>query len=809
LPSFAKATADKQSPEPSDYLWAQRAFPYGFVPSEAYYAALEHVQSQAQVRDNALVWEFAGPTNASGRITDVAMHPSDSLTIYAASASGGVWKSTDAGENWTPITDGLPSLSIGDIAIDPSDKNTLYVGTGEPNGGGGSVTYDGRGIFKSTDGGGSWTSLGLEASGSIGRIEVDPENPNRIFVAAMGHLFSNNSERGIFRSEDGGASWQKTLFVNDSTGGIDLSIHPLDPDTVFAVTWQRTRQPNKRVYGGPGCAIWRSTDGGDNWEKLITGLPDSTLGRIGIAISPSEPSILYAIYADETGLFKGIFKSTDTGNSWFALSGGDPGYPGFGWWFGQIRVHPKHPDEVYTLGLDWAKTTDGGMSWTGVSQWLHADYHALYIHPANPGFQVVGNDGGIFISTDTGATWEHRPFPIMQFYTSEINFQYPALFSGGAQDVGTWRSLFGGLDDWERFSGSDGFVTLVNPQDSSIFYAGYQYGGFWGSNGASAPMSVRYNWNTPYIFDPNDPSIMYFGAEKLFKSTDGGLAWEAISDDLSNGPTGENGVQYGTITTIAASPSNADLLWVGTDDGNVWVTSDGGGNWTKVSGSLPKRWVTRLVADPVGEYSALVCLSGYRHFDDMAHIYRTTDNGETWENVSGNLPDLPVNDLVLDPADPNNIWYIATDAGVFETNNGGIDWQPCNKGLPTVPVTDLTLHAPTRTLAAATFGRSMFRAQLPPPPSGTYSPQTVDNVRVFPNPFGYQAQVSFIVFEKQAARLDLFDLSGKKLKTLFAGELQAGGQVFELDGNGLNAGVYLLKLEGEKGTGFCRKLVKY
>ena len=796
------------SPEPLEYLWAQRAYPYGTVPSDAYYNALEQVRSQTQSRGNTSEWQLAGPTNVSGRITDVAMHGKDSQTIYAATASGGVWKSTDTGNSWNPISDDLPSLSIGDIALDPSDQNTLYVGTGEPNGGGGSITYDGRGIFKSDNGGTSWTSLGLEESGSIGRIEVDPKRPERIFVAAMGHLFANNPERGIFRSEDGGQSWEKTLFVNDSTGAIDLAINPLHPDTIFAVTWQRTRKPNQRVYGGPGCGIWRSVDGGDTWNKLSAGLPSTNLGRIGIAISPTQPNTLYAIYADLIGSFKGIYKSTNDGNSWTQVNGGDPGYPGFGWWFGQIRVHPSDPNEVYALGLDWSKTTNGGQNWSQVSDYLHADYHAFYIHPLNNNLQVVGNDGGVYISYNGGDSWTHRPFPITQFYTSEIDFQSPNIFSGGAQDNGTWRSGSGGLADWETIGGGDGFVTLTNPENPDIYYVESQYGGFSGSNGATAPSSSRYNWNTPYVFDPNNPDIMYFGAEKLFKSENGGLSWTAISGDLSNGPTGQNGVQYGTITTIAASPDNPNVLWAGTDDGNVWTTSNGGTNWSKVSANLPKRWITRVVADPYNENTAMVCLSGYRHFDDIAHVYRTEDKGQTWQNVSGDLPDIPVNDLIIDPSNSEEVWLIATDAGVFFTSNGGDTWNSFNQGLPLVPVTDLTFHAPTRHLLAATFGRSMYWQDLPFLTIGTKTPQTVENLNVTPNPFFQQTKLSFTNSAKQMAQIELFDLAGRRLRTVFSGELAPGEQSFELAGSELKAGTYLLKMTGKHGKGFSQKVVK-
>lgn len=805
----ACSTSSKQEKdpfEPLDYLWAQRAYPYGFVPSDAYYQALEQGKALSANRNQGLNWTLAGPTRVSGRISDVAMHPSDLETIYAASASGGVWKSTDAGHNWTPITDNLPSLSIGDIAIDPSDQNTLYVGTGEPNAGGGSVTYDGRGVFKSTDAGQTWTALGLENIGSVGRIEVDPKRPNRVFVAAMGSLFANNSNRGLYRSLDGGQTWEKSLFINDSTGCVDLAIHPQNPDTLFAVSWQRIRRPDRRQYGGPGCGIWRSTDGGDTWSKLSAGLPSNSLGRIGISICTDQPNVMWAIYSDEPGNFKGVYKSVNAGTNWTQVNGGDPGFPGFGWWFGQIRVHPNNPDEVFTLGLDWRKTTDGGQFWSDVSPYLHADYHALYIHPANPDFQVAGNDGGIYISENGGGTWEHRPFPITQFYTSEIDFQNPTHFYGGAQDNGTWRTTTGTPDNWLQIGGGDGFVTLVHPQDNNLIFVESQYGGFSGTNGANAPSSSRYNWNTPYIMDPNNPDIMFIGAEKVFKSVNNALNWTAISTDLTNGNQGQNGVRYGTITTLSASAVNGQVLWAGTDDGNVWVTANGGGAWTKVSAALPKRWITRVIADPEDENTALVCLSGFRHFDDIAHIYRTTDRGQTWQDVSGNLPDIPVNDLVQDPANPALIWYIATDAGVFSTTDGGAAWSAENTGLPNVPVTDLTLHAPTRTLAAATYGRSMFRAELPPV-SGISGPVQMANLRVWPNPVFDQATISWEQAQAGFVQIDLLDGAGRRVKQVFSGSVSGGKEAVNLDVKGMLPGVYLLRIQGEKMPGFTHKVV--
>ena len=788
-PSFEK---EVHSPEPSDYLMLQRAYPYEKVPSEAYYQAGEWVKDKAVDRNN-LPWVQVGPANVGGRITDVAMHESDQQTVYAASASGGVWKSENLGVDWYPISDELPSLSIGDIAIAPSDAQVIYCGTGETNGGGGSVTYDGAGIFRSADGGNTWTDAGLANSGSIGRIVVHPEDPNTLWVAAMGQLFENNPERGIYKSIDGGQNWEQQLFVNDSTGAIDLVIHPDNPDTLFAVSWQRVRRPHTRVYGGVGSGIHRSVDGGATWVKLSGGLPIGfNVGRIGIDISQSNPNILYATIADRTGYFTGTYKSFDHGDTWQALPGNpDPGYSSYGWWFGQIRVHPNDPDEVYNLGVGWIKTLNGGTSWSSAAGGLHVDHHALYIHPENASIHIEGNDGGVYVSTNGGSSFDFKPLPITQFYTSEIDFQNPNKFYGGTQDNGTWRTTVQNPAIWEHIFGGDGFVTLVHPMDSNLWYAEYQYGNMGGSNGASSPNSNRSNWNSPYTMDPSDPDIMYFGRERLFKSTNGGLNWTAISTDLSKGNSGSAGVVYGTISTVSVSPVNNQVIWAGTDDGNVWVSLNGGNDWDLVSSSLPQRWVTRIAPHPEDPATAYICLSGFRNGESIAHIYKTENSGLSWSASEGDLPDIPVNDLIIDEYNPATL-VIATDVGVFYSTNEGQNWATLGTGLPNVPILDLSYHQPTQKLAAASYGRSMF-SNFVPVSSSTKDLTASNRVRVFPNPV-VNGTIN-LSFEKPLTResgIKVYDLEGRER---FKGKVPKGQQrtSLELD---LVPGVYLGVIEG-------------
>lgn len=759
-------------------------------------------------------WEFAGPLNIGGRLTDVEMHPSDMETIYAAAASGGIFKSENNGESWIPIFDEALSLSVGDVAIAPSNPLVIYVGTGEANCGGGSQTYDGIGIYKSSDGGNSWIHCGLESSRNIGRMVIHPEHADIVYVAAMGNLFSNNSERGIYKTMDGGLTWQNVLFVSDSTGGIDLAIHPENPDTVYAAMWERIRRPNRRSYGGITCGIYRTYDGGLNWTELTNGLPSpgNNIGRIGIDISQSSPANLYAIYADKTGYFEGVYKTSNGGDSWTQTNDGSLSdcFASFGWWFGRISVDPVDPNIAFVIGFDLYKTSNGGNSWSNVSSpEVHVDHHGLYIHPLNHNYIVNGNDGGLYTSTNGGNSWTWvNNLPITQFYTCEVDRQHPERLYGGTQDNGTNRTLTGNTSDWQSIYWGDGFYVLVDPVNNNYVYAEYQYGNFAkstnGGNSINTAMngissSDRKNWCTPVVFDPTNPEILYYGANRLYKSTNRASNWEAVSTDLTNGP-GLNLV-FGTISTISVSPVNPEIIYVGTDDGNVWVSAMNGMGWEYLSLNLPDRWVTRVAADPVDENTAYVTFSGYRWDEYLPHIFRTIDKGQNWEDISGNLPEVPVNDVIVDPED-NNRLYIATDAGVFKTNDLGINWEMQGSNLPNVPINDLTLHSESRTLIAATFGRSIYTYDLNQDTLTTSIEErpvlfNTLNFDVFPNPFTDQFSIKVQSTIQNQGKIEICDLSGKTILTIYRGIFVKGENHFNFGSaelQNLSPGIFIVKL---------------
>ncbi len=816
---YRKHPASEPEKEPCDWFYLQRAFPYGEINYAAYHQAVNkalEMREADRLKANRVSWEFAGPVNIGGRVTSVAMHPGSQNVFYIGAASGGVFKTEDAGQTWDAVFDDQPTLSIGDIAPAPSDPDIIYVGTGEANPGGGSLAYDGLGVFRSDDGGATWNPLGLEQSGSIGRIAVHPQNPDICYVAAMGRMFSTNQQRGVFKTTDGGQTWEKVLYLTDSTGAVDIVMNPQHPDTLFACMWERTRRPDQKNYGGETCGVFRTFDGGQNWEELTNGLPGGpNVGRIGISLAQSEPNILYAIYADKTGYFDGVFKTVNNGDTWTQTNDGALNgiFASYGWWFGRIRINPTDPDKVYAIGFDLYETSNGGNSWSMATSWsVHVDQHALNIHPQNGNFLVLGNDGGVYISQNGGNSWSHVDnLPITQFYTCETDYQYPERLYGGTQDNGVNRTMTGGLNNWNEIYGGDGFYVLVDPQNNQYVYAESQYGGLGRSTNGGSSFSYatngigtdRFNWMSPLVFNPNNPSILYFAGSKVYKTTNRAAHWNVISPDLTNGP-GQYNQTYGTVTTLAVSPVNDQVIYAGTDDGNVWVTQDDGGNWTKISNpmQLPVRWVTRVAADPHIEAAAYVTFSGYRYDDYLPHIFRTTDFGQNWSDISGDLPDVPVNDIIVDPT-VDSALYIATDVGVFVSWNMGQNWGLMGEGLPVVPVDDLTLHDDMRFLLAATYGRSLYKISLDEFVGvKDHLPHTAD-FTVYPNPVN---EVLSLNFEKEISggQYRIVDMNGE---IVLSGTFGPGTANCSVNVSGLTAGNYIVNVYSEK-EWFSGKFIK-
>ncbi len=710
--------------KPSQWFTLSRAYPYRNIPFEAYKRALSvvaNVKAQSPTQLTG-VWTLSGPSNVGGRVTAMVMNPANSNIAYAGAALGGVFKTTNGGTTWQPLSDAVPNLSVGDLAMDPNDPNKIYFGTGEANASGDS--YEGVGLYRTSNAGATWDFWGLPNSRHIGRIAIDPTNTNRIFVAATGTLFGTNPDRGIYRTTDGGATWERVLFVSDSTAGIDVAINPGNPNIVFAALWERIRSPIYRRVGGVTSGIWKSTDGGNTWNRLAGGLPapSQTIGRIGLAIAPSGPDTIYASYSDDPGYLMGFYRSTNGGASWTSrLVSPDPfTFSGFGWYFGKLWVHPTNPSTVYFGDVNMWRSTDGGVHWNDITGLMHVDQHAWVQAANNPSLIYCGNDGGVFKSTNSGSSWTKiYDLPITQFYAMTIDGQTPVRLYGGTQDNSTPRTLDGNPNNWDVLFGGDGFYAAVDYTNSNTVYAEAQYGYLGRSTDLGNSWTIilngidgseRVNWCAPVVMSPQDPQVLFYGAQRLYKTTNRGDFWNAISPDLTGGGGGGNLV-YGTITTISQSPITPNIIWAGTDDARVWVTRNGGTNWTNVSSSLPERWCTRVTGDVFDSASAYVTFSGYKEEDRLPHIFKTTDYGASWTDISGNLVDIPINDVLPDPEHPGRL-FIGTDFGMYYTENGGESWQLLGDNHPICPVFDIDLNNATRKLVSGTHGRSMYSYDL-------------------------------------------------------------------------------------------------
>ncbi len=814
LPAAKDASTETAESENSDYFFIQHSFPYGKIDYAAHRAAaLQYKQSQlaaAAFKTNDLAqWQFAGPVNSGGRIVDIAFDPSNTEIAYLAAASGGVFKTKDGGSTWQPVFDNETTLSIGDIAVAPSNPSVIYVGTGEANGGSGSLTYDANGIYKSINGGLTWTNVGLENTRMTGRVAIHPTDPDIAFAATMGDLYGPTPDRGLYKTTDGGLTWTNVLFVNDSTGVIDVVINPQNPDIVFAATWMRTRHANTKDYAGTESGIWKSTDGGNTFTQLgsANGLPPQGVeySRIGIDLCDASPNVVYCVYIDGQYSFGGLYKSVNNGISWSETN--DQSLQnsmanGQGYWYGRVKCDPVDPNIVFLIGFDMYKTVNGGSSWSNTFNGVHVDQHAVAIHPLNHNFVMLGNDGGLHISNNGGTNWTYNAtLPISQVYRAEIDHSLPASIYVGLQDNGTNRTLSGLPDDYQFIFGGDGFQSLVNQNDSYTILAGYQYGNIWKSadGGYNWYPSYSYgifgtgNWNYPLTIDPLNPDVIYTGTQNVFRSIDFGDTWSAISPALTQlDYTGT--LIFGTISYIDASPIDEDIIYAGTDDGKVWNTLNGGNTWQEVDNGLPERWVTCVKADPFDKHTAYVTLSGYRFHDNASHVYKTTDDGQSWTDIGTGLPDVPVNGIIPDPL-YESYFYLATDVGVYYTVNGGASWQPAGSGMPVVACVDLKLHQPTRTLVVGTYGRSVYKLSLDDLVGDVNVQTAATSFAVFPNPVtAGNALISYSVPTASPVRFTLQGYDGKIILEQNV-SATAGKNTFAMDCKHTAAGVYLLSMQ--------------
>ncbi len=704
------------------------------------------VAQAAQFGENGENWKLAGPSNIGGRITGLVVDPRRPNTIYVAASGGGVWRSTDAGVTFQPAwPSGLPQ-ALGSLEM--GRDGTLWAGTGEANPSGGGLTFFGNGIYRSTDGGRSWDSWGLTRSGSIGRILVDPADPRRVFAAATGNLSGTAQQHGIYRLADNGHDWRLVLAApNKTTGGVDLAIDPVNHNRVYAVLWDHQRNNGARVYGGVGSGLFRSDNGGDTWTRLenVTGTSptdqtgtglrsDASLGRIGVAVAPNDHNRVYVITATQYGPDKGFYVSNDGGTS-FTPGGRAGGGSGYAWWFGKMWVDPKNENHLYAADVSLRESIDGGATW-GVSSGVHADQHAMQWDPNQPGRVYLGNDGGVYRSDANGATttWVHATYePFNQSYHLAVAQDDPTRLATGLQDNGsvrTWtdKAPPGDLTQWNAYGGGDGHEVVIDYKDHNVYYECSQVGvchRHQDPDGTSVTFgprhSTRITTDAPIILDPNDPNVIYFGGNVLDRSTDRGTTFTQISppgdaltgpvppDEDDKGPFYAN--EYATITWIAPAKTDPNTIYLGTDTGRLWKTSDLGAHWTEFTGKgLPTRWINSIVVDPTNAGHVFVAFSGYREGDLAANIWETTDGGTSWDNISGRLPNGPVEMLTYDQA--RHRLYAATDLGVFVNRDGRTNWQRVGRGLPNTSILDIKISGDGRTLYAATFGRSVWSTRI-------------------------------------------------------------------------------------------------
>ena len=711
---------EKLRNDPAEHFFLARAYPAKSLDINVYHQALQTAQRQdveaTPARGSVPTWTVEGPGNIGARVNTITVHPTDTSIVYIGFSTGGAWKTTNGGANWSPIFDAMSYLSIGCITLDPQNPNTIYIGTGDPNVTG--YPFVGNGLYKSTDAGATWKNIGLVESRIISKVIVHPTQPNTIWVATMGNPFARDDKRGLFKTTDGGTTWTKVLYIGPETGITDVEISPSNPNVLYAASWDRIRNNQESIVSGIHAKVYKTINGGTNWTTVSdNGLPDGELSRIGLAISGTNGDVVYALYQTTGVNLEGIYKTSDAGASWdFVPTSAEMKANltgGMGWYFGKIEVNPLNDSDLCVQGVHSYRSKDGGSNWENFSEMMndmHVDHHA-FIYKGNRLY--IGTDGGAYTSSNNGNSWRNlENIPTSQLYHVDLNPNFPDRIYAGAQDNGTIVGNAASANNWKRIYGGDGFRTQFILGDTMSFYAETQRGDIWrtndgGQNFDSAYFGIsgndRRSWDTPYMISRINKTVMYTGTHRFYKGTTTVNAnWKPMSTDLTKGDL--YGGSFNVISTIDESPKNANILYAGTSDGNVWRSMNAGVNWEKLSG-LPDRYVTCIKAHPDSSNVVYVSFSGYKYNENLSYLYRSNDNGTTWKPMSYNLPGLAINNINIVS---DRELYVATDGGVYHSEGFPIPTWARSGDMPYVPVYDLAYNAPNKRLLAATHGRSIM-----------------------------------------------------------------------------------------------------
>jgi photosystem II stability/assembly factor-like uncharacterized protein len=705
-----------------------------------------------------------GPARQGGRILRIEVPLQEPYTFYVVTATGGLWKTENNGTTFKELFLQQNTPAIGDLAIAPSDPNILYVGTGTAASG--RITLRGDGVYKSTDAGETWTHIGLEKTIHIGRIAVHPRNPDVVYVAALGYHFTFNPDRGLYKSIDGGKTWNRIHFLSDKVGFVEVVLDPTDPDTVYTASYDKHRVPWQFWESGPLTAIYKSTDAGANWTKLTEGLPTGNLGRVGIAVYPKDTNILYASIengnkrppteteaaqdkrrgreAQERTVGREVYRSDDAGQTWRKMNEDKHVISG-GKWYGIIYIDPNNPDVIYVPSVPLLRSEDGGKTWgrtglTNIAPRIHVDHHAIWVDPDNSNHVLLGNDGGLAVTWDYGKTWDFfENLPIAQYYAVGVDMEEPYNIYGGLQDNGSVKipsnSIYGYITaaDFTSVGGGDGMFNLVDPNDGRWLYNESQFGSVMRTNQktgerqsirpqpAEGDPPYRLNWTTPLLISPHNSRVLYMGTQKLLRSLDQGDNWQEISPDLTTNDTKkQNGnIEHCMLTTISESPLRAGLIWVGSDDGKVQLTKNGGGSWEDLTPTLTQAgapahyYVRRVFASNFDAGKAYVVKTGFQYDDFKPLVFKTEDFGKTWTSISSNLPPGTIHVIVEDRINPN-LLFIGREFDVQVTIDGGKSWLSFKNNMPTNEVYDLLIHPRENDLVVATHGRGIFVTDITP-----------------------------------------------------------------------------------------------